>query len=158
MLRIAALAGAGLLGSIHGVAAQHAKPDSAFSALQQRGEHYMGVDQTTSTHTFQDLPDGGRIVLVRDSTDSAGVAMIRMHLNHIARAFGAGNFAIPMLVHDTTVPGTAVMSRKHDAIRYRFSELPGGGQIQITTADPEALAAVHEFLAFQRADHRIANH
>ncbi|MEP6472187.1 MAG: hypothetical protein ABJC74_00595, partial [Gemmatimonadota bacterium] len=75
MLRIAALAGAGLLGSIHGVAAQHAKTDSAFSALQQRGEHYMGVDQTTSTHKFQDLPDGGRIVLVRDSTDSAGVAM-----------------------------------------------------------------------------------
>ncbi len=138
--------------------AQHAQSDSAFAALQHRGEHYMGVDQTTSTHEFQELPDGGRIVLVRDSTDSAGVATIRMHLGHIAKAFAAGNFNIPMLVHDTAVPGTAVMSRKHEAIRYRFSELPGGGQVQITTLDPEALAAVHAFLAFQRSDHRVMSH
>jgi hypothetical protein len=30
--------------------------------------------------------------------------------------------------------------------------------VRITTTDPAALAAVHEFLAFQRADHRAAGH
>ena len=138
--------------------AQHAHGDSAFAALQQRGEHYMGVDQNSSIHEFTDLPDGGRIVLVRDPNDSAGVAMIRMHLGHIAQEFGQGNFAIPMLVHDTTVPGTSVMARKHDQIQYAFSPVPGGGQVRITTADPEALAAIHEFLAFQRSDHRVTAH
>jgi hypothetical protein len=32
--------------------------------------------------------------------------------------------------------------------------LPGGGEVRIRTASPAALAAIHEFLAFQRMDHR----
>src|SRR6476469_1505122 len=54
--------------------------DSAFAAVQARGAAVMGVDQYTSAHVFEDLADGGRIVLVRtDSSDSAGVSMIRAH-------------------------------------------------------------------------------
>jgi hypothetical protein len=37
--------------------------DAKFVALQQRGESAMGVDQYTSQHVFEPLPDGGRIVL-----------------------------------------------------------------------------------------------
>ena len=48
--------------------------DTAYRAMQQRGQQTMGVDQTTSSHGFQSLPDGGRIVLVRNVDDSAGVA------------------------------------------------------------------------------------
>src|SRR5881275_786571 len=51
-----------------------AKNDSVFAALQKRGEMTMGVDQYTSAHRFEPLPDGGRIVLQRDSADSAGEA------------------------------------------------------------------------------------
>ena len=133
-------------------ARQH--PDSAFAALQERGKNYMGVDQYTSTHHFVDLADGGRIVLVRDSTDTAGLATIRMHLQHITSAFSKGDLRIPMLVHETTVPGVGVMARKHDAIRYVYAPLAGGGQVTMSTSDPEALKAIHTFLAFQRSDHR----
>jgi len=31
--------------------------------MQSRGAHVMGVDQYTSAHVFEDLPDGGRVVL-----------------------------------------------------------------------------------------------
>ncbi len=137
---------------------QHAHGDGAFAALQHRGEHYMGVDQNSSTHEFTDLPDGSRIVLVQDPNDRACVAMIRMHLGHIAQAFDQGNFAIPMLVHDTTVPGTSVMARQHDQIQYAFNPVSGGGQVRITTSDPEALAAIREFCAFQRSDHTVMAH
>jgi hypothetical protein len=50
----------------------------------------MGVDQYTSSHQFDDLPEGGRIELQRDSTDTAGVRTIRDHLRHIALAFREG--------------------------------------------------------------------
>src|SRR4051812_42292262 len=59
-----------------------AKPpasDTAFAAMQQRGKQAMGVDQYTSVHLFDALPDGGRIELQRETNDSAGVAQIRAH-------------------------------------------------------------------------------
>lgn len=141
-------------------AAHHAAPaaasDSAFAALQARGAtaRGMGVDQYTSTHVFESLPDGGRIELRRDASDSAGVAQIRTHLQQIARAFAAGDFSTPAFVHMRDVPGTDVMAARRGAIAYAYRALPGGGEVRITTADPDAVRAVHAFLAFQRADHR----
>ena len=147
-------------GGAHGAAHPgHGVPqDSSFSALQRRGKTAMGVDQHTSVHRFDDLPDGGRIELQRDVDDSAGVRAIREHLKGIAAAFASGDFATPAFVHMRQVPGTATMAAKRGVIRYEFHELPRGGEVRITTSDPEALRAVHEFLAFQRSDHRAGGH
>lgn len=128
--------------------------DSAFAAMQQRGKQAMGVDQYTSTHHFDALPDGGRIELQRDVDDSVGVAQIREHLQEIAKAFDAGDFNTPAFVHMQDVPGTKVMAAKRAAITYTYRELPRGGEVRIVTKDPQAIAAIHEFLAFQRKDHR----
>jgi hypothetical protein len=131
-------------------------PDSAFSALQARGAHprAMGVDQYTSGHRFDALPDGGRIELQRQVDDSAGIAQIRSHLREIAAAFARGDFRTPAFVHMRPVPGTPVMAARRAAITYTVRDLPRGGEVRITTRDPEALAAVHAFVAFQRQDHR----
>lgn len=118
----------------------------------------MGVDQYTSTHVFEDLPDGGRIVLQRDSADAAGTEVIRAHLRDIAQLFTQGDFRIPGMVHAMEVPGTKVMAARKGSLSYVADTLPRGGQVRITTTDAEALKAVHEFLAFQRADHRAAGH
>lgn len=134
--------------------ADSARSDSAFRALQSRGAVQMGVDQYTSTHHFETLPDGGRIELQRDAADSADIGQIRRHLQEITAAFERGDFRIPGLVHDQAVPGTAVMAARHDRIRYRFRELPRGGEVRIISSDSEAIAAIHDFLAFQRQDHR----
>lgn len=128
--------------------------DRAFAEVQARGREAMGVDQYTSTHVFESLPDGGRITLQRDQDDAAGAAVIREHMRRIARAFAEGDFRLPGLVHDREVPGTAVMARKRSRIRYSADTIPRGGQLRIYTRDPEAVRAVHEFLAFQRDDHR----
>ena len=128
--------------------------DSAFAALQSRGEQAMGVDQYTSTHRFDDLPDGGRIELQRDVADSAGIAQIRQHLQEIASAFASGDFSTPAFVHMREVPGAEVMAARRAAITYTYRELPRGGELRIVTSDAEALAAIHAFLAFQRQDHR----
>lgn len=127
--------------------------DSAYSAMQQRGRMVMGVDQYTSTHQFDDLRDGGRITLVRNADDSSGAAHIQMHLRAIAAAFAAGDFSSPMMVHMKHVPGTDVMIAKKTMIGYSVHALPRGGELTIRTRDPDAIRAVHEFLAFQRSEH-----
>jgi pyruvate/2-oxoglutarate dehydrogenase complex dihydrolipoamide acyltransferase (E2) component len=133
-----------------------AAADSAFAGVQARGADVrgMGVDQSTSVHQFDALPDGGRIALQRAADDPAGTAQIRRHLRGIAAAFTAGDFRTPAFVHMQQVPGTPVMAARRAAIAYAVRDLPRGAEVRITTRDPEALAAVHAFLAFQRQDHR----
>jgi hypothetical protein len=132
--------------------------DSGFAEVQRRGRAAMGVDQYTSTHLFQPLPDGGRIELQRDTADSAGRVQILEHMREIAAAFGAGDFAIPGFVHARDVPGTAVMAARRGMISYAVESLPRGAAVRLTTRDSLALRAIHEFLAFQRQDHRAGTH
>ena len=133
--------------------------DAAFAAVQARGEHVMGVDQYSSAHVFEDLPDGGRIVLDRaDPTDSAGIATIRAHMREIVVDFRAGDFSKPFAVHAMEVPGTKTMAALRDRITFEASDRPAGAEVRIRTSDAAAVTAVHDFLAFQRSDHRAAGH
>jgi hypothetical protein len=142
-----------LLLAITGPLAGQTPSDSAFVALQRRGKMVMGVDQYTSRHRFDDLPDGGRIVLTRSPDDTAGVRTIRAHLADIARAFAAGDFGHTMAVHQHDLPGAAVMREHRAAIVYRVDTLAGGGAVRITTRDTAAVRAIHQFLAAQRGEH-----
>ena len=135
-------------------AQRDARTDTSFVNLQARGESAMGVDQYTSAHRFEPLPDGGRIELQRDTADRAGVETIRAHMRDIADRFSRGDFTIPGFVHAGDVPGTRVMADRRTQITYETRELPGGAEVRIRAADPTAIAAIHEFLAFQRTDHR----
>jgi hypothetical protein len=127
--------------------------DSGLAGVQSRGAVAMGVNQYTSTHFFTPLPDGGRIELQRNETDSAGAEQVRRHMAMIARQFAAGDFRLPGFVHARDVPGTAVMAAKRATLQYTVESLPRGAALRIRTADPEAVAAIHAFLAFQRQDH-----
>lgn len=133
--------------------------DSPFAQLQERGETAMGVNQYTSQHVFEPLADGGRIVLQRKETDSTGEATIRTHMRTIATAFAKGDFALPGFVHAMSdVPGTARMKALSAEITYSERDLPRGAEVVIATKNPDAVAAIHEFLAFQRMDHRAGMH
>lgn len=137
--------------------ARPAARDTAFAAMQQRGKQAMGVDQYTSTHHFEATSDGGVIRLERDVDDTAGVARIRAHMREIARAFAAGDFSTPEFVHMQPVPGTQVMVERRALIHYEPHDLPRGAEVRIATRDSAAVRAIHEFLAFQRAEHHAAH-
>ncbi len=133
--------------------------DTAFAAVQERGAAVMGVDQYAAKHVFESLPDGGRVVLDwPTSSDSTEIAKIRVHMREVASDFTAGNFAKPFAVHAQVVPGTGTMAARTSAIRYEAIYRPQGAEVRITTRDSVAVRAVHEFLAFQRSDHRAAGH
>jgi hypothetical protein len=131
-----------------------AAEDPGFAAVQDRGRVAMEVDQYTSTHVFEPLPDGGRIELQRDTSDSSGRARILAHMGRIAAAFAAGDFRLPGFVHAGEVPGARVMAAERGRIGYTVESLPRGAALRLRTTDSVAVDAIHEFLAFQRMDHR----
>lgn len=158
MRRVLLLAGALALASCRSHDDAATARDTAFASLQDRGATAMGVDQYTSSHVFEPLPDGGRIVLQRDSIDPAGTDTIREHMRTIAAAFTRGDFAIPGFVHAQAVPGTREMAAGRDRISYTADTLPRGGQVRIVTRDTALVRAIHEFLAFQRREHHSGAH
>jgi hypothetical protein len=125
--------------------------------VAKRGADVMGFDQTTTTHHFRLLSTGGLIeVTANDPGDTAAIAQIRSHLQHIARMFADGNFSAPMLVHAQDPPGVAEMKRAGAAIGYRYEQIDGGARIHLT-ATMDALTPVHEFLRFQITDHQTGD-
>jgi hypothetical protein len=131
--------------------------DSSFAALQTRGKMAMGVDQYESAHRFDILPDGGLIALEMKGGDSLAVAQIRAHMKLIEHAFQAGDFSTPEFVHARPMPGTDIMTRNKALIRYTYADLPRGGEVRITTTDPESLRGIRLFLSAQRADHKAGH-
>jgi len=118
----------------------------------------MGFDQDKTTHHFFLYEDGGAIdVTVKDPADKTNLDAIRAHLPHIAMMFGEGNFDAPMMVHATDVPGTADMKKITDAITWKYEETAAGGRVNITTANTDALKALHAFLRFQITDHKTGD-
>lgn len=155
---VVAVVGAALIGCLGRGSGRGstAVADSGFAGVQRRGAVVMGVNQYTSRHVFQPLPDGGRIELQRGVDDSAGVAQIRRHMGLIARQFAAGDFHLPGVVHDQEVPGTRVMAERRAAIGYSVESLPRGGAVRVRSGDSVAVQAIHDFLAFQRQDHHAS--
>jgi hypothetical protein len=50
------------------------------------------------------------------------------------------------------------MAARRATIRYVVESLPRGAAVRLTTGDSSAIEAIHEFLAFQRQDHRAGTH
>src|SRR5260370_32369792 len=118
-------------------------------------EHAMGFSQSASKHTFRLFSDGGAIEV--RSADAATVKAIREHLQMIAKEFAAGDFGKPLAVHDQMPDGAATMQELRGDINYAYEEIESGGRVRITTKNPRALEAVHQFLRFQIREHETGD-
>ena len=135
-----------------------AQDSSHHEAVASRGDNAMGFSHETTTHHFHLYKTGGAVdVSANNPKDSVTRDEIRMHLSHIVKRFAAGDFDVPMFIHGTTPPGAPVMAKLRDQIHYHYADTPGGAKIQITTASPEALQAIHDFLRFQISDHQTGD-
>ena len=128
------------------------------SDVEKHGDQAMGFPHDKTTHHFRLYADGGAIeVTANDARDDGNIQAIRSHLKHIAMMFSQGDFSSPMFIHDQVPPGVSVMKEKRAQISYLFEEVAAGGKVQIKTADPQSLKAIHEFLRFQIADHHTGD-
>lgn len=139
-------------------AAPPAQDHSKHEEMEHRGNQGMGFDQDKITHHFLLRKDGGAIqVIANAADDKASKDEIQMHLHHIARAFKSGDFNIPMFVHDQTPPGVSTMTKLKDQIHYKYEPAENGGRVVISSANAEAVTAIHEFLKFQITEHKTGD-
>ena len=136
---------------------QHSQHDH-HAEVNKRGDKTMGFSHLKTTHRFRLFEDGGAIeVEVNDAADADSRAKIQKHLNKIAELFAAGDFAMPMAIHDQTPPGVAVMTNLKADIAYKYEDTERGGRVRIITKNSDAIVAVHEFLRFQIQDHKTGD-
>jgi hypothetical protein len=133
-------------------------PADHHAGVNNRGDEAMGFPHAKTTHHFRLFKDGGAIeVESNDPNDTKSRDDIRMHLEHISRAFAAGNFNIPMFIHATSPPGAATMAELRDQIRYQYQETDSGARVRIRTANSRGVKAIHDFLRFQISDHQTGD-
>jgi hypothetical protein len=118
----------------------------------------MVMSHDTTRHSFRLFADGGAIELrAIDPQNAATIASVRAHLHEIASEFTKKDFTTPTFVHGYTPDGVKQMERLHASINYRYEDVDSGARIRMTTSDPEALDAIHDFLRFQVIEHRTSN-
>lgn len=126
--------------------------------MNKRGDHVMGFDHTKTTHHFLLRESGGSIEVTANSSDDVESSeQIRMHLKHIATMFAEGDFNAPMLIHHQTPPGVPVMQDLKGEITYNYEEIDRGAAVRISTKNPTALKAIHDFLRFQIKEHKTGD-
>ena len=132
------------------------QPGPAHHAMvESHGDQAMGFSHDRTIHHFRLSVDGGTIeVAVNDPTDKVNIEAIRSHPSHIAVMFANGDFSTPMFIHDGVPPGTTTMTLMKSGIRYTYEETPLGGNVQLYSTEPIAVAAIHDFLRFQITDHQ----
>ncbi len=136
----------------------HGQMPQTPTTASARGAEAMGFDQEKTTHHFKLLSDGGAIdITANDPSDVAGRDAMRQHVAKIAAMFTEGNFTIPMLVHEQTPPGVDAMKRLKIELSYTPENLPNGGRVRITTANPAARSAVYDFLRFEIQEHKTGD-
>jgi hypothetical protein len=154
-----------LLGSAtlaNAAGAQEAAPphdhDKSHCDMISRGNKAMGFDAAKTTHHFTLSSAGGAIeVSANSAADTDSRNEIQQHLQHIAQKFKEGDFDIPMFVHDQVPPGVPAMKRLKDAITYEYVATEHGTRVVISTTNPNALSAIHDFLRFQIQEHHTGD-
>ncbi len=138
--------------------AEHNHAAHHHDQVNARGEQAMGFSQTATTHHFKLLPDGGYIqVQANDASDTMDREHIRMHLQEQAKRFSRGDFSLSEQTHDRVLPGTPAMQELKTAIRYKYEEIDRGARLRISSKDPVAVSAIHDFLKFQIEDHQTGD-
>jgi hypothetical protein len=112
--------------------------------------------------TVETMPKG--VVVVQRSTDRETVAALQQHASEVSELVQGGmaamhaammkQSAIPPQAHDQTGPGQG-HDQHHADVNKRGDEVMGFDhrRPRITTSNPEARSAIHEFLRFQISDH-----
>jgi hypothetical protein len=141
-------------GAGYALATRSAEPDPRQAEVADRGAEVMPFDLDRTTHVFTDRPDGGRqVVTADDPGDAEQVRLIREHLAQEAAAFERGDFGDPATVHGEQMPGLAALRAGAGRIAVVYEDLPAGGQLTYTTADPALVGALHDWFDAQVSDH-----
>ena len=133
---------------------QHLAQMKKEAEMKKRGNAAMGFDQDKTTHHFLLTRDGGTIQVEADNAaDTTTRDLIRTHLRAISEQFAKGDFSAPLMTHHEVPPGVPMMRQLKSTITYTFEENPQGAVVRISSANGDAIKALHAFLRYQIKEH-----
>jgi Domain of unknown function (DUF6265) len=112
----------------------------------------FALDQTR--HTFDKTDSGGiqRVHVRQDAPDQ--LAMIRSHLQAIARSFAERDFSAPAHIHGADMPGMAEMTAaRPDELTVTYRDIDDGAELTYAATSPLLMDAVHRWFDAQLSDH-----
>lgn len=123
--------------------------------VAKRGKDVMPFSLTATTHIFTKGPEGGvQRVIARQSSDTAQVKLVRMHLQEIREQFLKGDFSGPSHIHGQDMPGLAELKdAKPGQIDIAYKDVKGGGELTYKTSAATLVAALHKWFDAQLSDH-----
>ena len=128
--------------------------DAHSTTVEQHSMQVMPFDMNKTTHVFRKTLYGGvEMIVVKDPSDTADIAMIQSHLQKESKLFAAGNFSDPAYIHGSDMPGLQALGAGATHMEIRYSALPAGAQIAFTTQDATLVSAVHAWFDAQVKDH-----
>jgi len=124
------------------------------SMVHDMGTSVMPFDLTRTQHIFEMTVSGGiQDVVARDATDVSQISLIRMHLQHEAELFKAGNYSDPTMLHGADMPGIKDLEAGAAGVRVSYQPLADGARIIFHTDDLTLLTAIHRWFGAQLSDH-----
>jgi len=119
------------------------------------GKDVMPFSLKGTTHIFTKNAHGGiQRVVVKNSSDTAQVILIRQHLQKIREQFLRGDFSGPSHIHGQDMPGLAELRyAKAGQIAIAYGNIKGGAQLSYQTSDAIFVSSLHKWFDAQLADH-----
>lgn len=121
--------------------------------VEEHSRDVMPFDLERATHTFEPRPDGLIETVVTNPPDPAEIEAIRGHLRHEEVRFAAGDFSDPAHIHGEDMPGLAELRAGYQRLTVTYTDVPAGGRLTYTTADPALVDALHRWGQAQTSDH-----
>lgn len=123
--------------------------------VARRGGDVMPFDVKATTHVFTKTADGGvQRVVAKNKADAKQVKLVRAHLRDIESEFRRGDFSGPAHIHGADMPGLAQLkAAKPGEVRIAYRDVPAGAQLTYRTANPQLVAALHQWFDAQLSDH-----
>lgn len=119
------------------------------SVLGQSNVSLMRFSDDTRQH-FHLYKSGGSLDCTPLTPPDTNVRdKIRSQLKGLTHKFQKGLLPDAKYEPRKAVPGSATIRKLHKEIDFVYQDLPMGGRIKITTGNPKALSAIHEFLKFE---------
>jgi hypothetical protein len=134
----------------------HHSAARADGAMAARAQQVMPFDLNRTTHTFTKTADGGtETVMVKDSSDTRDLTLIRSHLSTVAAEFRNGDYSDPAKIHGMNMPGVKDLEAGASRVTVDYSEIPDGAQIRYSSTEPALISALHAWFDRQISDHSM---
>lgn len=121
--------------------------------VARAGAAVMPFDLDRTQHRFDKRPGGGVQGVLSKDGDAEQIGLIREHLRAEAVRFAVGQFASPAAIHGSDMPGLKRLATHSGGLDVVYADVPRGGEIRFTSADPALITALHEWFDAQLADH-----